>query len=53
MKWKLPIEGQIRHRKKFSWFPVETSSHKIWLEFYQVQEMYIQGFWITQKIIED
>jgi hypothetical protein len=53
MKWELPIKGQIRYRKKFAWFPIETPNHKIWLEFYQVEEMYVEGFWIVQKIIEN
>lgn len=49
MRWVLPINTQTRTRRVFAWWPRELATHKIWLEFYEVEEMYIQGRWIVQR----
>lgn len=51
MRWKLPNNGDIRVRTKFAWFPIEVQGYKLWLELYEVKEMYVSGGWILQDRI--
>ena len=42
MRWDGPKLGQYRVKRRFAWFPVETtSSIVVWLEYYYVKQVYI------------
>jgi hypothetical protein len=49
MKWKAnskPNEGDVRTRRKFAWLPkqlyIDTQKYYVWLENYQIEEMYLK-----------
>jgi hypothetical protein len=57
MRWRtvkpVPKHGEIRTRHKFAWRPTEVEDHTVWLEFYQITEVWIEydkrheipGYW--------
>jgi hypothetical protein len=49
MRWLLPDTSQVRRRRIFAWRPVEVENYRVWLEFYEVEEMYICDRWILQS----
>ena len=48
MRWLLPDSSSIRFRKKFAWLPIIVENHRIWLEFYEIEEQFIIGSWVYQ-----
>ena len=43
MKWKAkkePKEGDFRCRKVFAWFPTRVNDYTVWLESFEVKEVY-------------
>lgn len=43
MRWKAdptPMEGEIRKRCKFAWFPTLVGDHVVWLERFGIEEKY-------------
>jgi hypothetical protein len=49
MRWLLPNSSQVRHRRIFAWRPIEIENYRVWLEFYEVEEMYIMDRWVIQR----
>jgi hypothetical protein len=48
MRWPLPDKAQVRRRRQFAWRPLEVENYRIWLEFYEVEEIYICDRWAMQ-----
>ena len=46
MKWKtvkpVPKHGEVRTRHKFAWWPTDVEEYTVWLETYQVNEIWIE-----------
>lgn len=54
MKWKIkkePKEGDFRCRKKFAWFPTQVKEYIVWLESYEVKEVYQMVALVDENII--
>jgi hypothetical protein len=49
MRWLLPDSSQVRRRRLFAWRPTEVENYRIWLEFYEIEEMYIFDRWVMQR----
>jgi hypothetical protein len=48
MRWLLPDSSSVRFRKKFAWLPIIVENHRIWLEFYEIEEQFILSRWVYQ-----
>lgn len=49
MRWLLPNPSSVRFRKKFAWLPIIVENHRIWLEFYEIEEQFIVNRWSFQR----
>ncbi len=55
MKWKKPLNGTVRTKVKFIWFPKNICGVVRWLEFAEWEQRYFSGsagHWHDSKWIE-
>lgn len=63
MRWRLPVDGDTRTRRRFAWLPVDARgtddndkpiATRVWLEWYDLHERFVAdrlgGMWFKTKL---
>ena len=57
MRWKYPVDGDMRVRTKFTWYPWHWAGTVYWLEWVTVSEVYRtsleDAWWDTTAILSN
>ncbi len=52
MRWTRPAKGEVRWCWHFAWRPVRVETVVAWLEWYQIEEVYTDG-WEPKEHVTD